>query len=141
MLEFLKHLKEDSLSQKLIEERYTHNQDFPYRTRFFEEIPFNNGITLSIQASGIHNSKPEKTLNDLTQYEAFELGVKSLDVKNFVSMDYATRDKAFSKAFRDYFDGSVYGSVPSPLIEDLFQKLKDEHGLAHLETSTGPSAI
>lgn len=130
MLEFLKHLKEDRLSKKLIEERYTYNQDFPYRTRFFEEIPFKNGIALSIQASGVHNSKPEKTLNDLTQYEAFELGVKSLDVKSFVSMDYATKDKAFSQIFKDYFDGSIYSSVPTPLIEDLFQKLKDEYGLA-----------
>ncbi|MCL1948927.1 MAG: hypothetical protein FWF59_04265 [Turicibacter sp.] len=130
MLEFLKHLKEDRLSKRLIEERYTHNEDFPYRTRFFEEIPFKNGITLSIQASGIHNSKPEKTLSDLTQYEAFELGLKTMDVKNFVSMDYATRDKAFSQIFRDYFDGSIYSSVPTPLIEDLFQKMKNEYGLA-----------
>ena len=129
MLEFLKHLKEDAFSKRLIEERYTHNTDFPYRTRFFEEIEFNNGITLSIQASGIHSSVPEKTLSDVSQYENFELGVKSFDVSTFVPMDYTTTNKALTKSFKEYFDGSVYNSVPTPLIESLFQTLKEEHGL------------
>jgi|GEM_PF-2138956 len=127
-MEFLKYLKEDWLSKKLIEENYS-DVDFPLRTRFFEEIVFNNEIMLSIQASGVHSSKPSKTLNDLTQYEAFELGIKSLQIENFVSLDFATADKTFSKIFREYFDGSIYNSVPRELVEGIFQKLKNEHGL------------
>ena len=128
-MEFLNHLKEDALSRKLVEENYGRNLDFPFRTRFFEGIKFNNEILLSIQASGVHNSKPSKTLSDLSQYEAFELGIKCLKIGNFVSLDFATTDKTFSKILRDYFDGSNYNSVPRDLVEGIFQKLKTEHGL------------
>lgn len=129
MFEFLRHLKEDARSKRLIEERYVYNQDFPYRSRFFEEINFNDEITLSIQASGVHSSKPEKTLKDLSQYEAFELGIKDPKVANFVTAEFATSDKELSKMMRDYFDGSIYNNVPTTLVEAIFQKLKNRHGL------------
>lgn len=140
-MEFLNYLREDWLSKKLIEENYSHDQDFPLRTRFFEGINFNNDIMLSIQASGVHSSKPSKTLKDVTQYEAFELGIHSLQIQNYVTFDFATSDKKFSKAIKEYFDGYVYNNVPVNIVEEIFQKLKEEHGIIEAENPTKELAV
>jgi len=137
-MEFLNYLREDWLSKKLIEENYSHDLDYPHRTRFFEGISFNNDIMLSIQASGVHSSKPSKTLNDLTQYEAFELGIRSLRIQNHVTFDFATSDKIFSKTLSEYFDGYVYNNVPVNIVEEIFQKLKEEHGILESKKELAP---
>lgn len=103
-----------------------------YKPQFAFGIIFNTDkpFHLSIQASGCHYCTPRVTM-PYKYYEAFELaicqGEKMISAKELLG-----EDDELAIELDKYFGGSVFGYVPAELIERLYQRCKEQFGLAEV---------
>lgn len=121
-MEFVKHLKN---AEELEEERHElirAGLPAEHIPQFSNHIQFNNGLSLSVQASFGHYCSPRKTL-PYDQYTSMEVALIHNDefkqVKDYIKTDI----------FEEYYNGTVYGFVPVEKIEWLYDVLKNTYGL------------
>lgn len=85
---------------------------------------------LSIQASGMHYCRPRLTL-PYKRYEAFEVAICYGDETISASKMFGEGDE-LARELDEYFGGSVFAYVPTELVERLYQRCKEQFGLAEV---------
>lgn len=100
-----------------------------YKPQFAFGIVFNadKPFHLSIQASGCHYCTPRITM-PYKYYEAFELAICYGDEMVSATKMFGEDDE-LAKELDTYFSGSVFGYVPTELVERLYQRCKEQFGL------------
>jgi hypothetical protein len=93
--------------------------------RMFEKFYFENGITLSIQASINHYSRPNLNLANLNDYTHWEVAIVHTETGEFKSIQSALPNFASGGELKLYFDGQIYAFVPTDLVEEVYQALKE----------------
>ena len=96
---------------------------FAFGICFEAEKPFH----LSIQASGCHYCTPRVTMA-YKYYEAFEVAICQGD-KMISAKELFSENDELAVELDKYFGGSVFGYVPSELVERLYQRCKEQFAL------------
>lgn len=95
-----------------------------------KEIRFNYGVGLSVQAGTGFHSIPRESVG-LKEYKAMEMAVnKNGDLVPIESVlpEFKHKEGMYGKLLGD--NVIVYGCVPVEIIEEIYQELKKEYGLA-----------
>lgn len=96
---------------------------------FMETIIFKNGMQLSIQAGKGLYSIPRMDLEDLMQYEAFEIAIRDPFGK---MIDSKTKLKKYLKGYNDlntlidHLDLNVFSYVPNEVIQSLLEYMDEK---------------
>lgn len=118
---FINYLKEEERIHRLefspvaMVSGFNEKRDF----RVFEHLFFEDGSSMSIQASELHFCYPRLTLNDYSKYKSFEVLIH-IKNKNNIIEEFSDED------FEDPFTAS------SELIEKQFLLLKEKVGLVEI---------
>lgn len=97
--------------------------------RFYEEIVVQGLLVLSVQASSVHASTPEETLDDPTAYEAWEVALSQRGKRSLTQFGYGAWDelqkKPWAKLFKPHeLDGIVVAEyVPPATVQQIYEDL------------------
>jgi hypothetical protein len=121
MTDFIKSLEIKKMeTNRRIVNHYVDNIVDNY-VRIFKPIRLGPNLFLSIQASYGHYCRPAITTNDLNTYTHWEVAL--FDDENFLRVSDIAPDLPCAAEMDYYFDNSVYGNVPTDLVEDLYNGL------------------
>lgn len=97
--------------------------------RYFEEIVVQGLLAFSVQASTVHASTPEETLDDLNAYEAWEVALSQRGKRTLTQFGYGAWDelkkKPWAKLFQPHeIDGIVVAEyVPTATVQEIYEDL------------------
>ena len=97
--------------------------------RFFEDVVVQGLIAFTVQASSVHASTPEETLDDLNAYEAWEVRLSQRGKRSLTQKGYGAWDELSKKPWAPLFkmhelDGIVEAEfVPTATVQQIYEDL------------------
>lgn len=92
--------------------------------RKFRPLPFGTGHALSVQANKGVYCTPRKTLDDLSNYSAWEIAY----LYNGLAHPSDVPDIEFEEEWLGYWDSQVAAYVPTAIVQEIYEYLCDVFG-------------
>ncbi len=97
--------------------------------RYFEDIVVQGFLVLSAQASSVHASTPEETLEDVNGYTAWQVALSQNGKRTLTQKGYGAWDELSRKPWATHFtpheiDGIMEAEfVPTEVVQQIYEDL------------------